>query len=33
MISTLGRHDVVIGMPHDGMFPLQRFVRWVGVRG
>jgi len=32
-IVTLGQASPEMGLPHDGFYPLQRFVRWVNDEG
>jgi len=32
-IVALGGAGPEVGLPHDGFYPLQRFVRWVNDEG
>jgi hypothetical protein len=32
-VVTLGCAAPELGLPHDGFYPLQRFVRWVNDEG
>jgi hypothetical protein len=32
-VVTLGQASPEMGLPHDGFYPLQRFVRWVNDEG
>ncbi|MCA8889813.1 MAG: hypothetical protein KDA46_13340, partial [Parvularculaceae bacterium] len=32
-VVTLGSAPPELGLPHDGFYPLQRFVRWVNDEG